>query len=133
MKKNYNVKDAIDLIFDGNQSDLSGLSLDKEEINEIEDAIWNVSDDKPVDAAESDNDISLASLAGASNQASSNDQVQANNEPAQCISIEKERYDCLWLFITWRILWTTFRKYDTSAILFDVYYNRIVRYCCRTD
>ena len=47
------------------------------------------------DAAESDNDIRLASLAAATNEASYNDQVQANNEPAQCISLEKERYDCL--------------------------------------
>ena len=93
---NYNVDDAIDLIFDGNQSDLSGLSSDEKEIDEIEGAVRNnVSDDEAIDAAESDDDISLASLAGASNQASSNDQVQANNEPAQCISIEKEQYDCL--------------------------------------
>ena len=47
------------------------------------------------DAAESDNNIPLASLAAATNEASYNDQVQANNEPAQCISLEKERYDCL--------------------------------------
>ena len=38
----------------GNQLDLSGFSSDKEENDEIEDAVWNtVSDDKPTDAAES--------------------------------------------------------------------------------
>ena len=96
VKKNYNVDDAIDFIFDGNQSDLSGLSSDEEEIDEIEDAVRNnVSDDEPIDAAESDDDIPLAFLAGESNQRSSNDQVQANNEPAQFISLEKERYGCL--------------------------------------
>ena len=47
--------------------------MDKEENDEIEDAVQNnVSNDDPTDAAESDNDISFASLAGASNQASSN-------------------------------------------------------------
>ena len=71
------------LIFDGNQSDLSGLSLDAEENDEIEDAVQkNISNDEPTDAAESDDDISLASSDGASNQASSNDQDQPNNEPA---------------------------------------------------
>ena len=96
VKKNYNVDDAIDLIFDGNQSDLSSLSSDEKEIDEIEDTVRNnVSDDEPIDAAEFDDDICLASLAGASNQASSNDQAQVNNEPAQCISLEKKRYNCL--------------------------------------
>ena len=96
VKKDYNVDDAIDLIFDGNQSDLSGPTSDEEEIDEIKDAVpKNVSDDEPTDAAESDNDTPLASLARASNQASSNDQVQGNNEPAQRILSEKERYDCL--------------------------------------
>ena len=90
VKKSYNVDDATDLIFDRNQSDLSGLSSAEEEIDEIEDAVRsNVSDDEPIDAAESDDVLPLASLAGA------NDQVQANNEPAQFISLEKERYDCL--------------------------------------
>ena len=52
----------------GNQLDLSGISSDKEENDEIEDAVWNtVSDDKPTGAAESDNDLSLASLTGATN------------------------------------------------------------------
>ena len=84
VKKNYNVDDVIDFIFQGNQSDLSCLSSDVEENDEIEDAIRsNVSDDEPTDAAESDDDIPLASLAEASNQASSRDQGQANNEPAQ--------------------------------------------------
>ena len=47
--------------------------MDKEENDEIEDALQNnVSNDDPTDAAKSDNDISFASLAGASNQASSN-------------------------------------------------------------
>ena len=31
VKKNYNVDDAIDFIFDRNQSDLSGLSSDEKE------------------------------------------------------------------------------------------------------
>ena len=96
VKKDYNVDDAIDLIFDGNQSDLSGLTSDEEEIDEIKDAVpKNVSNDEPTDTAESDNHTSLASLARASNQASSNDQVQGNNKPAQRISLEKERYNCL--------------------------------------
>ena len=83
VKKNCN-DDTIDLIFDGNQSDLSGLSSDEEENDEIEDAVQNnVSDDERTDAAESDNDIPLASLAGESNQASSNYQGQANNEPVE--------------------------------------------------
>ena len=70
--------------------------MDEEEIDEIEDEVHNnASDDEPIDAAESDDDISLALLAGASNQASFNDQVQANNEPAQSISLEKETYDYL--------------------------------------
>ena len=48
--------------------------------DEIEDAVRNnVSDDEPTDAAESDNDISLASLVEVNNQASSRDQGQANN------------------------------------------------------
>ena len=52
----------------GNQLDLSGISSDKGENDEIEDAVWNtVSDDKPTDAAESDNDLPLASLTGATN------------------------------------------------------------------
>ena len=86
VKKNYNVDDTIDFIFDGNQSDFSGLSSDEEENDEIKDEPRNnVSDDEPTDAAESDDDISLASLAGASNQVSSNDQGQANNEPARSV------------------------------------------------
>ena len=51
----------------------------------------NVSSDEPIGAAESDDDIPLASLAGASNQASSNDQSQANNEPAQRVYRWKKR------------------------------------------
>ena len=39
VKKNYNVDDAIDFMFDGNQSDLSGLNSDKGENDEIEDAV----------------------------------------------------------------------------------------------
>ena len=43
--------------------------------DEAEDAVRNnVSDDKPPDAAESDYDILLVSLAAASNQESSNEQ-----------------------------------------------------------
>ena len=81
VKKDYNFDDAIGFIFNGNQSDLSGL--DEEENNEIEDTVQNnISDDEPTDAGESVVNIPLASLAGASNQASSNDQGQANNEPA---------------------------------------------------
>ena len=57
VKKNYNVDVAIDFIFDGNQSDLSGLSSDEEGNDEIEDAVRNVSDDEPADATESDNNI----------------------------------------------------------------------------
>ena len=78
VKKNYNVDDAIGFIFVRNQCS------DEKENNEVEDAVRNdVSDDERTDAAESNNDIPLASLAGASNQASSNDQGQAKNEPAQ--------------------------------------------------
>ena len=92
MKKNCNSDDAIDFIFDENQSDLSGLSSDEEENKKIEDTVRNnVSSDKPIGAAESDDDIPLASLAGASNQASSNDQSQANNEPAQRVYRWKKR------------------------------------------
>ena len=84
VKKNYNVDDAIDFVFNGNQSDFSGLSSEEEENDVIEDAVRNnVSEYKPTDAAKFDDDIPLASLAGASNQASSNDQGQANNGPAQ--------------------------------------------------
>ena len=84
VKKNYNVDDAINFTFDRNQSDLLGLSLDDEENDEIEDAVRNsVSNCKLNDAVESDNDITLASLAATSNQSSSNDQDQANNEPAE--------------------------------------------------
>ena len=84
VKKNYNVDDAIDFTFNGNQSDLASLSSDEEENDEIEDAVRsNVPGDKPTDAAESDDDVPLVSLAGASNQASSNDQGQANIESAQ--------------------------------------------------
>ena len=57
VKKNYNVDDAIDFIFDGNQSDLSGLSSDEEGNDEIEDAVRNVSDDELADATEFDNNI----------------------------------------------------------------------------
>ena len=54
------------------------------ENDEIEDAVQNnVSDDEPTDVAESDDYIPLASLAGPTIQASSKDQGQANNEPAQ--------------------------------------------------
>ena len=59
----------------------------------IEDAVRNVSDDEPTDAVESDDDIVLASFAGASNHASSNSQGQANNEPAQCVYRWRKRYD----------------------------------------
>ena len=84
MKKNCNVDDAIDFIFGGNQSDLSGLSSDEEKDDKIEDAVQNkVFDHESPDAAESDNEILLASLAGASDQVSSNNQGQTNNEPAQ--------------------------------------------------
>ena len=83
-KNNYNVDDAIDSIFDQNLSDLSDLSSYNQENNEIKDAVQNdVSDDEPTDATESDDDIPLAALAGASNQTRRNDKGQANNEPAQ--------------------------------------------------
>ena len=39
VKGNYNVDDAIDFMFDGNQSDLSGLNSDKWENDEIKDAV----------------------------------------------------------------------------------------------
>ena len=39
VKKNYNVDDAIDFTFNGNQSDLASLSSDEEENDEIEDAV----------------------------------------------------------------------------------------------
>ena len=77
VKKNCNVDEAIDFLFDGNESDLSGLSLGEEENNAVEDAVRNnFSDDEPTDTAESDNDTPLASLAEASNQG------HANYEPA---------------------------------------------------
>ena len=78
VKKNYNVHDAIDFIFDRNQSDFSGLSSDEKENDETEDPVRsNVSDDEWIVAAESDGDIPFdddISLAETSNQASSNDQ-----------------------------------------------------------
>ena len=71
-------------MFHGNQSYFSSFSSDEEENDEIEDAVRNnVFNNEPTDAAESDDDIPLASLAGASNQASSNDQGRANNKPVQ--------------------------------------------------
>ena len=77
VKKNCNVDEAIDFLFDGNESDLSGLSLGEEENNDVEDAVRNnFSDDEPTDTAESDNDTPPASLAEASNQG------HANYEPA---------------------------------------------------
>ena len=78
VKKNYNVDDAIDFIFDRNQSDLSGLSSDEKENDETKNPVRsNVSDGEPVVAAESDDGIPFdddISLAEISNQASSNDQ-----------------------------------------------------------
>ena len=54
--------------------------------DEIEDAVRNtVSDDEPTDAAESDDDIPFTSLAGAGDQASSNNQGQTDNEPVHCV------------------------------------------------
>ena len=41
VKNNYNVDEATDFIFDGNQSDLSGLSSDEEENDEIQDVVRN--------------------------------------------------------------------------------------------
>ena len=50
----------------------------------IKDAVRNSGfDDESTDAAESHDDIPLASLTETSNQASSNNQGQANNQPAQ--------------------------------------------------
>ena len=90
--------------------------------DEAEDVVRNnVSDDEPPDAAESDYDIPLASLAGASTQETSNKQGWTNNEPAQRVLLEKERYNVSWSFVSWKILWTTFRRYCNSALLFDVY------------
>ena len=67
--------------------------MDKEENDEIEDAVQNnVSNDDPTDAAESDNDISFASLAGVSNQASSNYQGQANNEQLNVYIVGEREY-----------------------------------------
>ena len=92
VKMNYNVDDVINFKFNGNQSDLSGLTLDEKENNEIWDAVRNnVSNDEPADAEKSDDDIPLASLAGASNLASSNDQGQAYNEPAQRVYCWRKR------------------------------------------
>ena len=63
-------------MFHGNQSYFSSFSSDEEENDEIEDAVRNnVSNNEPTDAAESDDDIPLASLAGASSQVSSIDQA----------------------------------------------------------
>ena len=63
-------------MFHGNQSYFSSFSSDEEENDEIEDAVRNnVFNNEPTDAAESDDDIPLASLAGASNQISSIDKV----------------------------------------------------------
>ena len=92
VKKNYNADDAIDSILDGNQSVPPGRSSDEEKNDEIEDAVQNnVSDDVPTDAAETGDDISLAPLAGASNQASFNDQGQARNEPVQRVYCWRKR------------------------------------------
>ena len=63
-------------MFHGNQSYFSSFSSDEEENDEIEDAVRNNAfNNEPTDAAESDDDIPLASLAGASNQISSIDKV----------------------------------------------------------
>ena len=84
VKKKYNVDYAIDFIFDGNKSYLSGLGSNEEKNDVIKDAVRNSGfDDESTDAAESHDDIPLASLTETSNQASSNNQGQANNEPAQ--------------------------------------------------
>ena len=97
VKKDYNVDDAIDFIFDRNQSDLLGLSSDEEENHGTEDAVPNnISNDEPTDAAESDDDIPFASLSGASNQASSNDQGQVNNELAQHVYRWRKRDMIVW-------------------------------------
>ena len=45
----------------------------------------------PTDTEESEDDIPLTSLAGASNQASSNGQGQENNEPAQSLYYRRKR------------------------------------------
>ena len=67
--------------------------MHKEENDEIEDAVQNnVPNDDPTDAAESDNDISFASLAGVSNRASSNYQGQANNEQLNMYIIGEREY-----------------------------------------
>ena len=133
VKKNYNVDDAIDLIFDENQSDLSGLTSDEEEIDEIKDAVpKNVSDDEPTDAAESDDHTPLASLARGSNQASSNDQVQGNNEPAQRISLEKDTIACDHSFF--EEFSEPFSEDMTLLQYFSIFTTTgIVRYYCRTD
>ena len=79
VKKNYNADDAIDSILDGNQSVPPGRSSDEEK------------NDVPTDAAETGDDIPLAPLAGASNQASFNDQGQARNEPVQRVYCWRKR------------------------------------------
>ena len=91
----------------------------------------NVSDDEPTDAAESDDDISLASLVEANNQASSRDQGQANNQPAQPVFRWKKR-DTINRDHSF-LEELSEPPYDTSAILFEVSYNRIVRCCSRIE
>ena len=52
-----------------------------------------------------------------SNQASLNDQSQTNNKPAQCAYYWGKKYNSSWSFLSWRIHWTTFRKYENFALL----------------
>ena len=79
-------------MFNENQSDLSGFSLDDYENDEIEEQNRNnVSGNEPTDAAESDDHISLASLARVSNQVISYHQGQAKNEPAQRVYSWRKR------------------------------------------
>ena len=71
----------------------------------------------------------LVSLAGASNQASSNNQDQANNEPAQRVYRWRKRYGGLWSFVSWRILWTTFsgqNKEKLAGGFFFYYFEKTI-------
>ena len=100
--------------------------------DEIEDAVRNNGyDDESTDAAESDDDIPLASLTGASNQASSNNQGQANNEPAQRVYRWRKR-DTI---VRAHSFLEEFSEPPLEGMTPLQYFskNGIVRCCCRTD
>ena len=65
-RKSYTVDNALNFVFDGNQSELSDFSSEEDNIDEIEDAVCNEipANDENTDS-DSDDDISLANLARA--------------------------------------------------------------------